>query len=284
MSKKNQNISTELNVLHAVYSSKTFLKVKQWLEGGQMIFSFVNKDTKDFIDVYFSADEMMLFCDKILNETLQKIINDSGYTSPIGGNSTGNNGKPISRYFSITKGSKVPYLFKAVIFPAKESTTGAFIPIQGQKPLKEITVPMNEDNLYLIARKWRYLQDDYYREKYCIKNMKSSYQPNNVEKNTTSSQTAPAEKKEVGITLQEKRVISTTVLKKLDKFPGCFAIKVKTDGKEKQVIFLKENIQKIDVDKWNSFIKLTTQRNNIPFLAIFYEKNESLYFSKFSEV
>ena len=108
MSKKEDR---EKNVLHAVYSSKTFFKVKQWLESGQMIFSFVNKETKVSEDIYFTADQMMLLCDKILNTTLKKDVdtaakeNKEGYTSPVGGNRTGNKGKPISRYFAITKGN-----------------------------------------------------------------------------------------------------------------------------------------------------------------------------------
>ena len=46
----------EKNILHSFYGSKDFIKVKQCLEIGKIVFSFVSvKNPKNYLDCYLEA-------------------------------------------------------------------------------------------------------------------------------------------------------------------------------------------------------------------------------------
>ena len=182
----------EKNVLLEVYGSKAFLKVKQCLEIGKIQFSFVNKNnSKQCIDCYMEAEEfgaclMKDIEDKSLFQELMKEkakgeeYPKAVWTSPVGGNATGNNGKPLSRYFEISPAGSGTYevLFTAKAYPAEKNSTGAFIKKKGSKPIFDpLRVPCMFKDLSMLQYKWSFLEQDYMRKKYNMENMKSSYSP-----------------------------------------------------------------------------------------------------------
>ena len=184
----------EKNVLQAMYTKNTFVKIKQCLEIDKMLFSFVDMNTKEHIDCYMDAEEFgVLLMRKIYDGSLKYEIDAEKalgaqypravWTSPIGGNSTGNNGMPISRSFNIAPGSSAPIVITASTYPAVKSETGAFVAIKNSKPLKIIRVACKYEDLLMMANRWKYLEKDYMSKKYTMENMKSDYTPTNENNN-----------------------------------------------------------------------------------------------------
>lgn len=186
---RKQEKQEEKNLLASYYGGKAFVKIKQCLEIGKIQFSFVEKDnSKNYIDCYMEAEEFgailmpgiktgslikALMTEKAKGEQYPKAV----WTSPIGGNATGNNGKPISRYFEISPGSSSEVLFTAMTFPAEKNATGAFIKVKGSKAISTLRIPCSYNDLKILAYKWSFLENDYMSKKYCLENMKSEYQP-----------------------------------------------------------------------------------------------------------
>ena len=185
----NERKIEEKNLLAAYYGKKAFVKIKQCLEIGKIQFSFVDlANSKNFIDVYMLAEEFgAILMAGIKNGSLIKaIMTEKGkgeqypkaiWQSPIGGNATGNNGKPISRYFEISPSSTSEVLFTAHTFPAVKNDKGAFIKEKGSKALLTLRVPCSFNDLKILAYKWSFLEADYMSNKYSVENMKSDYQP-----------------------------------------------------------------------------------------------------------
>ena len=185
----NERKNEEKNLLAAYYGKKAFVKIKQCLEIGKIQFSFVDlANSKNFIDVYMLAEEFgAILMAGIKNGSLIKaIMTEKGkgeqypkaiWQSPIGGNATGNNGKPISRYFEISPSSTSEVLFTAYTFPAVKNDKGAFIKEKGSKALLTLRVPCSFNDLKILAYKWSFLEADYMSNKYSVENMKSDYQP-----------------------------------------------------------------------------------------------------------
>ena len=185
----NERKNEEKNLLAAYYGKKAFVKIKQCLEIGKIQFSFVDlANSKNFIDVYMLAEEFgAILMAGIKNGSLIKaIMTEKGkgeqypkaiWQSPIGGNATGNNGKPISRYFEISPSSTSEVLFTAYTFPAVKNDKGAFIKEKGSKALLTLRVPCSFNDLKILAYKWSFLEADYMSKKYSVENMKSDYQP-----------------------------------------------------------------------------------------------------------
>ena len=148
----NERKNEEKNLLAAYYGKKAFVKIKQCLEIGKIQFSFVDlANSKNFIDVYMLAEEFgAILMAGIKNGSLIKaIMTEKGkgeqypkaiWQSPIGGNATGNNGKPISRYFEISPSSTSEVLFTAHTFPAVKNDKGDFIKEKVSKALLTLRV------------------------------------------------------------------------------------------------------------------------------------------------
>lgn len=180
-------IKEEKDVLTALYGGAAFVKIKQCLEIGKILFSFVDlKNGKNHIDCYMEAEEFgAILMNSIKNKSLLKaIINEKAkgeqypkavYTSPIGGNATGNDGNPISRFFQISPASKGEVLFTAYAFPAEKNEKGAFIKIKGSKALLTLYIPCTLKDLIILQYKWSFLENDYMTKKYTLENMKSDY-------------------------------------------------------------------------------------------------------------
>lgn len=181
------NNKEEKNLLTALYGSAAFVKIKQCLEIGKIQFSFVDlKNGKNHIDCYMEAEEFgAILMNSIKDKSLIKaILNEKAkgeqypkavYTSPVGGNATGNDGKPISRYFEISPASKGEVLFTAYAFPAEKNDKGAFIKLKGSKSLLTLRIPCTFKDLYILSYKWSFLEHDYMTKKYTLENMKSDY-------------------------------------------------------------------------------------------------------------
>ena len=185
----NERKNDEKNLLTALYGGNAFVKIKQCLEIGKIQFSFVDlTNTKNHIDCYMEAEEFgavlmasiksgalidAIIAEKAKGEQYPKAV----WTSPIGGNGTGNNGHPISRYFEISPASKGEVLFTAFTFPAQKNDKGAYIKVKGSKPILTLRIPCKYDDLKILAYKWSFLESDYMSEKYSLSNMRSDYKP-----------------------------------------------------------------------------------------------------------
>lgn len=183
-----ENNNVEKNVLHSFYSSKAFVKIKQCLSIGKMLFSFVSKENskEQHIDCYLEAEEFgallmarirsgQLFKDLLAEKAKGEKYPKAVWTSPMGGNATGNNGKPISRYFTISPGSTADVVFTAFVYPATQNETGAFIAVKGEKPLLRLIVSCSYDDLRLMLYKWSFLEQDYMASKWCLANMQNDF-------------------------------------------------------------------------------------------------------------
>ena len=177
----------ENNVLSEMYGAKAFVKVKQCLDIDKMLFSFVSlENSKQYIDCYIKADYFgALLMRDIANGSLyRKLMEEKAkgnkypkevWTSPYGGNATANDGKPVSRYFTISPGTKFDVVMTAFSFPATQNDKGAFVPVKGASPLSKLMVGMSYDDLRIMQYRWSFLEKEYMTSKYSLQNMKSTY-------------------------------------------------------------------------------------------------------------
>lgn len=189
--------NTEKNVIHAVFNRKSFVKIKQCLEIGKVLLSFVDMEKTDkHIDCYMSAEEFgaLLMAD-IKNTSLLRRIADEKkraqeageqypknvWTSPIGGTANGPTGKPISRSFSIAPGTSAEVMLTATMYPATTSDTGAFIAEKGSSPIATIRVALTYNDLKILQYKWSFLEKDYMTKKYCLEAMQSDWKPQDTD-------------------------------------------------------------------------------------------------------
>jgi hypothetical protein len=205
MNERTERKTEERNLLAAYYGSKAFVKIKQCLEIGKIQFSFVDKEnSKNHVDCYMEAEEFgailmagirngslikSIMTEKAKGEQYPKAV----WQSPVGGNATGNNGKPISRYFEISPASSGEVLFTAHTFPAEKNSTGAFIKVKGSKALMSLRVPCTYNDLKILGYKWSFLEADYMSKKYSVENMKSDYQPKYDDTDVSSQETEKEE-------------------------------------------------------------------------------------------
>lgn len=189
--------NTEKNVIHAVFNRKSFVKIKQCLEIGKVLLSFVDMEKTDkHIDCYMSAEEFgaLLMAD-IKNTSLliriadeKKRAQEAGeqypknvWTSPIRGTANGPTGKPISRSFSIAPGTSAEVMLTATMYPATTSDTGAFIAEKGSSPIATIRVALTYNDLKILQYKWSYLESDYMTKRYCMDAMQSDWKPQDTD-------------------------------------------------------------------------------------------------------
>ena len=194
----------EKNILHSFYGSKDFVKVKQCLEIGKIVFSFVTKNNpKNFLDCYLEAEEFgaLLMADIRNGTLLRKLLDEKSqnrdypkavWTSPIGGNATGNNGSPISRYFTISPGSTAEILITGRSYPATQNQSGAFIPEKGASPLQHFMVGCSYSDLKILQYKWSFLEQDYMRSKYTCEKMQDDYWKNSSDSKEAATNTSNA--------------------------------------------------------------------------------------------
>ena len=203
----------EKEVLHAFYAKESFCKVKQNLEIGKMRFAFVNfkkesgKSISE-IDCFMSAEEFAFFANYLKSPNFYKAINmelQKGekypkdiWVSNIGGKKSEKityydkgvkkeyNG-PISRSFSIAPSSlqTADVLVTAKTFPAKVTATGAFTATG--PALLTIRVPTTFHEIQLMLYKWSWLEKDYMTKKYCVSNMKCSYNPQQAQQHSNQT-------------------------------------------------------------------------------------------------
>ncbi len=317
----NERKNEEKNLLAAYYGQKAFVKIKQCLEIGKIQFSFVDKEnSKSHIDCYMEAEEFgAILMASIKNGTLIKaLMNEKAkgekypkavWTSPIGGNATGNNGKPISRYFEISPGASSEVLFTALGFPAEKNSTGAFIKVKGSKAICTLRIPCSFNDLKVLSYKWSFLEADYMSKKYSFENMKSNYQPKDEdiyvapsEDDSSSDEysyasddegdvpfvgtdTASEEKKEKEIETRLK-TIKLVATSSLEKVPNK-NIKVchVTDGSiEHRLICLMDKIadEKMFSKFEDQLISRVSAKRTLEFRAEVIEKGNDLYLHKFA--
>lgn len=203
-------VNKEPEVLHDIYGGKAFVKIKQCLEIGKMLFSFVNSQegqTKEHVDCYISAEQFGLFCrDLSSGLLLRKLAEEKAkgekypkavWFSPLGGSVV--DGNAISRSFDLAPASIAGYdaVFTAKCIPAEKNAMGAFIPKKGARATITLRVPCSIEDLRLIAYKWSWLEKDYMSAKYSMEAMKParSYNDNgsnNTASAATNNSTAPA--------------------------------------------------------------------------------------------
>lgn len=323
MNERTERKTDEKNLLAAYYGSKAFVKIKQCLEIGKIQFSFVDKEnTKNHIDCYMEAEEFgAILMAAVRNGSLIKSIMSEKakgdqypkavWHSPVGGNATGNNGKPISRYFEIAPASSGEVLFTALAFPAEKNETGAFIKVKGAKALMTLRVPCTYNDLKILGYKWSFLEADYMSRKYSVENMKSDYQPrcedtyassedNTPEYNGESSELTRSSAEDdvpfVGtdtVTVKEKEAVIETKMKTV-KLVATDAL-TQVNGKNIKICHVTDNgiehrliclMDKIKDSKFSGFESQLTTRvssgKTLEFRAEVAEKGNDLYFHKFA--
>ena len=288
----------EPEVLAAWYGQKTFVKVKQVLEIGKILFSFVNmENSSENIDCYMLAEEFgaLLMADIKTRLFFRQLAEEKAkgdqypkpiWTSPIGGSETG--GKTISRYFNIAPGSKTEVVLTALCFPADKNSTGAFIQKQGAKPLCTLRVPCTNNDLKLLQYKWSFLEADYMSKKYSVENTTSEYykkqkeQPKNT--NTSKPANANAQTEETEKENAPHEVVTDLFKTKniiADRRAGgkyIYACR-KNDQKPVPVVFLDEQTEKDS--KWNDFVEKAAKKTEIQFRIKYTERNGTCYFIGF---
>lgn len=160
-------------------SQDTFLKLKANSFGiGKVQFAFVKFDKVtnkllDNMDVYLSLDEAMLLAHSILSGDIIKAAEkekercaqnniqypSSIWKSPLGGISEDkakarglrNDGKAISRMFTLSPGSRQPYIFTAEQRPGTTDTRGLIVPDSNGRAEKIIRVPASQESLQKLA-------------------------------------------------------------------------------------------------------------------------------------
>lgn len=314
MSKKYENDEPE--VLAAWYSDKAFVKVKQNLGIGKILFSFVDLNTKENIDCYMTAEEFgaLLMTDVRTNILLRKLLEEKNkgekypkhvWSSPIGG--TSSNGKTISRSFTIAPGSSAEIIITATAYDAEKSSTGAFIAKKNTKPLLTLRVPCTYDDLRILCYKWSFLEKDYMTEKYSVANTTSTYslskstnknnhedtkntsekttpelkENDNVHSNCTKEEDCGSNNDTPSIALPKSRFKTKTLLETAQS--GFKYVKAcrKDDKEPIVIIFLPEQISKIDENEWNLFAEKAVKNMNIPFDMKYCEKDGKFYFHSF---
>ena len=310
----------EKNVLSAFYGGTAFVKIKQCLEIGKILFSFVDLQYgKNHIDCYMDAEEFAaVLMNAIKDKSLLKaIINEKAkggqypkavYTSPIGGNATGNDGKPISRFFQISPASKGEVLFTAYAFPAEENEKGAFIKIKGSKALLTLYIPCTLNDLKILQYKWSFLEHDYMTKKYTLENMKSDYKPyfyntetyaaqqpqgnNSIQAAQDNDYVASNEDEipSVGTSRQKNRpetkivkLTATSILIPLEGKP-IMVCKVNLGDTEKRLVCLTDKFvdQKRLSDFENQLKDRIAQHKTLEFKGKICEKGNDLYLCKFA--
>ncbi len=328
MNKKSEKKSEDRSVIDAFYSKKAFVKIRQCLEIGKVQFSFVDAASpKTHIDCYMLGEEFgallmasikngslikSLIAEKAKGEQYPKAV----WQSPVGGNATGNNGKPISRYFVIAPGAASEVLLTAYSYPATRNDTGAFIKVKGSSPLSTIRVPCSFNDLKILAYKWGFLENDYMSKKYCLENMKSDYAPSSDDTYVSEENGAesleeadeytndpseddipyveatsakdPSSKKEKEKMIEQKmntiRLVATSALIPIEGKDGIKVCHVTKDGMEKRLICLTNRIA--DEKKFNDFEaqlrKMTSAGRSLTFSASVAEKGNDLYLKQFA--
>lgn len=304
----------EKNLLMKAYSKKTFLKIKQELDFGEgkVVFSFVDQNNvSDHIDIYMDAVEFATDiareCSLVTNERLfKKLIAEKEkgesypaavYTSPMGGNATGNNGKPICRYFEISPASSVgDVLFTAKVFPAIKSETGAYIAEKGAKALMTLRVPCSYRDLRGMALRWEYLEKDFFSRKFTAENMKSDYTRNNADEdsavcipdtgNVQNVETSDVPNSDSSVNktkvISEKLTAYDNIVELKPGLKACRVKKANSDQPLRMIIML----DKVDAKRFDEFenaLKQQLSKNKtLSFTANVAEKGNDIYLRDFA--
>ncbi|MCF0127931.1 MAG: hypothetical protein HUJ70_05145 [Pseudobutyrivibrio sp.] len=299
----------EKNLLASFYGASAFVKIKQCLEIGKILFSFVDlKDSKNHIDCYMEAEEFgAILMAGIKNNTLiRQLMEEKAkgeqypkavFTSPIGGNATGNNGKPISRYFEISPASKGEVLFTAHAFPAVKNDKGAFIKEQGSRPLLTLRIPCTYNDLKILQYKWSFLEADYMGSKYTFNNMRSDFALKLEDTYTSSSSSieedevlcvgtdsAPKDEyDDIASAAKPIKLIATSEMVKITGMP-IKVCKVTLDGQERRMVCLTEKFE--DLKKLADFESQLKQRvaskRTLTFTGEIAQKGDDLVLCKFA--
>lgn len=300
----------EPDVLAAWYSEKSFVKIKQVLDIGKILFSFVNKVKPDEnIDCYMTAEEFgALLMNDIKTKVFFRLLSEEKakgeqypkpiWTSPIGGSESG--GNTISRYFNIAPGSRSEVVLTAMCFPADKNSTGAYIQKKGSKALITLRVPCTYNDLKILQYKWSFLENDYMSKKYSVENTTSSYsrkvKETNQPANPTSSKESSNSKESQNVSnsqtegakpesIEKPPILSDTFKSKnliVDRPAGGKSIYAcrKDDINPIVVVFLDVYI-KANESKWNTFINAAVKKTGISFKINYVEKNGACYFLGF---
>lgn len=290
----------EKDVLDAYYGVKAFVKIKQCLEIGKMLLSFVSlKNAADHIDCYMEAEEFgALLMDEIRTGVLRKKLIEeknkgeqypkSVWTSNIGGNPTENNGKPICRFFTISPGSTQEVVIKASMYPAHVNSTGAYIIDKDENgklvpPLLTLTVGLPYNGLKITQYKWSFLEKDYMTKKYCMENMKSNWhskaassEQSNTPQSTANNDTNIREFKPATtqnnkqlpqIDTSKYPVYELKTLTQIQEFGSygnlCFKV-ISKDNKEYACIIILADLSLLKKDsKWNDFQDNASKKTGI---------------------
>lgn len=300
----------EKEVIDAFYSDKAFVKIKNKLGIGKILFAFADiADAKNkSIDYFMDAVSCLILCKNILNYRLEKKLMESLQVQKANGDKypkevwdspvlPANEEKTVFREFHIGPSTLKNYKLS---FRAKQGNITLFIPIESYERLME------------AAQKLFYVLEDYCKMTYTVENTTSDYdkrrqsgRENNYSRNSTpqnalephteakSGQAENIKPPSVSSVESPKTDCTTSdgVFQQASEMkamtnPANLCMQVYTrDSEKKTVIFLGTETKKVEPSKWKSFLMRCNSKENRFRFSMEYivkaDKPDILYFKRF---
>lgn len=306
----------ERDYLYAIFGYETFVKIKPAFNIGKVLFAFVNKKTKEYIDCYIDLLDYEELLEQIRLGEFRRLIAEEKnkgqqypkaiWDSGLGGTSKG--GKTIFRKFSIAPGARQYAVFTAECGPANHED-GLYAPIKknpdNQSEFKAIRVGvmnyaefrkmMLESNKYLniwyeTVRKAQMQEELQTMMRHPAEDetstpMNTVSSPVEKEPVQTGQVTTPSnlERKESDQPLQlwTDTFRSKSTLAQKDSMYYLHACR-KQDQQPIPVVFVQEQIRMADPEKWQRFIKGVSEKIEIPFSIRYTMRGNKILFAGFA--
>lgn len=292
------------DVIYEVWSKKSFMKLKNTCFGiGKVLFSFVNIDEGkkeiEHIDCYLDMDDAGALAKEISLGFIQKKVDrerqkgsqypDAVWDSGLGGVSEvkakqqklRNDGKALSRIFSLAPGSKCPFVFTAVVKPGHTDERGLIVPESGAKAEVTVRVPIpDEKTLRAMAfaiesAVMAYRNSEYYfhfAEE--IKKAEEKQQEANARTRQPRPQEAQAAESPAagnaappknnvtqfpGDKVQQKRTYNAKSTSDTRPYQNGWVIQCVLDGNETiYLVFSKDSVSAMSAGRWEDFCRRTS--------------------------
>lgn len=237
-------------------------------------FSFVMKGHNgEGFDIYVSMDKMDLWCDDILSFRMQKIIEAEKVA--------GEKYPKTYKYITGTDGSK------SVGF-APSTANGAFAVINASvvKDGKKVfaNIPVDYDWLRIMAKWFRRTSEKWFSDMAALllDSARTSRPPaDDVEQSSTQTEETPPQDSQ---TTQKKYVeerLKVLNLTESSNNPGTYIAAAETKDEEKRkvnLIFPKENIEKMGTSKWEEFRSMINAQGSLSINARYEVDGNKYYF------
>lgn len=290
------------DVIYEVWSKKSFMKLKNTCFGiGKVLFSFVNIDESkkeiEHIDCYLDMDDAGALAKEISLGFVQKKAERERqkgeqypahvWDSGLGGVSEvkakqqklRNDGKALSRIFTLAPGNRSPFIFTAVVKPGHTDARGLIVPENGAKAEITVRVPIpDEKTLRAMAFAiesaiFAYRNSEYYFH-FAEEIQKAEQKNQEGNARQTSSPGRPANQQEQGpknentaaksnVTPfpdkpQQKKTYNAKSTSDTRPFLDGWVVQCVLDGNETiYLVFSKDAVSSMHAGRWEDFCRRT---------------------------